>query len=509
MTYDVIVIGAGLGGLSCGAALSSVGMKVLVLEKHHAIGGYLQGFSRRDWHWNVGTHYVGDGDPAGAFFRLMGALTDNRVVFRPLEEGYERIIDGPYAHDVLANRDDAYLRQLQREFPSEEARLAAFFKMLRRVQAKQALLFVPKMFGGAGKYLFHAANRVLFTGVWDKTVQEVLDRYFTDPRLKRILAVHCDKTVLGPDEASFLSWVIIHNSYLNGACYPVGGGEVISSALRDRIITRGGAVRTRAAVRCIELARHRVAGIVLESGEPIEGTRVVSDIGVIETVEGLMSAEDKSPRQRSVVERYRPSGAYMTLHVGFEGDLSRFGIQNANYRIFGESPYDFTKDPLADDWQPANVLISFPSIRDKGHTDVRHHTAEILVPVLFEHFERWGSTAVNRRGDAYRHHKERITAKLLTLLERTFPGIGRVVAFTDLSTPLSYSYYTGHKQGAAYGIACRVGRTTDLDLHPVSDIKGLYYTGADTLAQGITGAFMSGIFTAVALSGKFGIFRLK
>ena len=509
MTQDIIIIGAGLGGLVCGAALSSVGKKVLVLEKHHSIGGYLQGFTRGQWHWNIGTHYIGDADSSGTFPRLMNALLGGRVVFHRLDEHYECIVTDGYRHDVVANRDDVYLRLLQREFPSEEKHLAAFFKLLKKMRRRLGLLLAPKLFTGPWKHLAHAVTRAVFLKYWNKTVQDILDRYFADAKLKMLLAVHCDKTIMRPDEASFLSWLMIQNSYQDGACYPEGGGEAITNALKETIVAGGGAVHTGKGVRRIRLNGKRIAGVMLENGDVLDCNKVVSDIGILETAERLMPEGRTSPGQRIVVERYKPSGAFMTLHVGFEGDITPFGIRNANYRIMGEAPYDFTKNPLSEEWQPANLLISFPSMRDQSHSDTLHHTAEILVPVLFSHFDRWAETKVNQRGEDYSKHKERITGKLLALLDRTFPGIGSFVAFTNLSTPLSYNYYTGHKKGAAYGLASRVGRSTDLNLHPASDIKGLYYTGADSLSHGITGAFMSGIFTAVALSGKFSIFTLK
>ena len=509
MTQDVIIIGSGLGGLTCGAALASVGMRVSVLEKHHTIGGYLQGFTRKSWHWNVGTHYVGDLGASGTFSRLLDALTDHRIVMHPLADSYERILADGYRHDVVANRDDVYLRQLQQEFPSEGLQLAAFFKLLRKMRKRLGLLFAPKLLTGPNKYLAHALSRTLFFRYWNKTLEEVLDSYFSDPRLKLLLAVHCDKTLLHPSEASFLSWAVIQSSYQDGASYPAGSGEAISNALRDTIISRGGTVRTREGVRQILLNGKRVAGVLLDNGERFECDKVVSNIGIIETAEQLMPDGCSSPRQRAVMERYKPSGAYMTLHIGFEGDLTPYGIQKINYRILGDTPYDFTTNPLEKDWHPDNVLVTFPSIRDTAHTDELHHTAEMIVPVQYRHFEKWAAAKVDKRGEDYNHHKERITARLLNLMNNIFPGIVRTVAFTNLSTPVSFSHYTGHKSGAAYGLSSKRGRITDLDLHPVSDIKGLYYTGADALSQGITGVFMSGIFTAVAISGKFSIFRLK
>jgi all-trans-retinol 13,14-reductase len=57
---DAIVIGSGMGGLSCAAALAKTGHRVLVLEQHHTLGGLTQTFLRSGFRFNVGMHYIGD-----------------------------------------------------------------------------------------------------------------------------------------------------------------------------------------------------------------------------------------------------------------------------------------------------------------------------------------------------------------------------------------------------------------------------------------------------------------
>ena len=57
--YDVIIIGSGISGLTCGAFLSMEGKKVLILEKHFKIGGYTHTFKRQGFEWDVGIHYIG------------------------------------------------------------------------------------------------------------------------------------------------------------------------------------------------------------------------------------------------------------------------------------------------------------------------------------------------------------------------------------------------------------------------------------------------------------------
>ena len=50
-TYDTIIIGSGMGGLSTAAILAKEGQKVLVLERHYTAGGFTHVFKRKDYEW--------------------------------------------------------------------------------------------------------------------------------------------------------------------------------------------------------------------------------------------------------------------------------------------------------------------------------------------------------------------------------------------------------------------------------------------------------------------------
>jgi all-trans-retinol 13,14-reductase len=73
-SWDAIVVGSGIGGLAAGAALSTCGKRVLILERHAQPGGLTQSFQRRGWRFNVGVHYLGGFGPGEANRRLLDHL---------------------------------------------------------------------------------------------------------------------------------------------------------------------------------------------------------------------------------------------------------------------------------------------------------------------------------------------------------------------------------------------------------------------------------------------------
>src|SRR4051812_43474601 len=89
-TWDVIVIGSGIGGMACAAALSKYGYKVLVLEQHYTPGGYTHTFSRKGYTWDVGVHCIGsmgDKDVPGQILRW---LSDGGIKMKSIGEVYEK-----------------------------------------------------------------------------------------------------------------------------------------------------------------------------------------------------------------------------------------------------------------------------------------------------------------------------------------------------------------------------------------------------------------------------------
>ena len=97
--WDVIVIGSGIGGLTAAVLLSMHGGKrVLVLERHYAMGGFTHTFHRPGYEWDVGLHYIGQvQDDTSSVRRAFDHVTEGKVQWNAMPEVYDRIIvNGPH-----------------------------------------------------------------------------------------------------------------------------------------------------------------------------------------------------------------------------------------------------------------------------------------------------------------------------------------------------------------------------------------------------------------------------
>ena len=129
MSYDVIIIGAGLGGLTAGAKLSKEGKKVLLIEQHNIPGGCATTFKRKDLKIEVGLHMIDgldEGDPKLKLFEELGIL-DN-LEFKRIPEFYRFVKPG-----VDLTIPDSYeqaIEVLTERFPAEKIGILKFFKVI-------------------------------------------------------------------------------------------------------------------------------------------------------------------------------------------------------------------------------------------------------------------------------------------------------------------------------------------------------------------------------------------
>ncbi len=136
-------------------------------------------------------------------------------------------------------------------------------------------------------------------------------------------------------------------------------------------------------------------------------------------------------------------------------------------------------------------------------------TAEVVAAVDPAIFEPWTGSRWMKRGAEYEALKERIADAMLALVERHLPGFGALVAYRELSTPLSTEHFTAHPRGEIYGIPATPERYRRTYLQPRTPVPGLYLTGADALALGVVGAARAGLGCAMALEGSLTSGRLR
>ena len=506
--YDVLVVGSGIGGLTCASLLAEAGRKVAVLEQHYTAGGYTHSYSRKGYEWDVGVHYLGDmGRPTSAR-RLFDFLTQGAVDWAPMDSHYDRFYLGGRRFDAVAGRQ-AFRDNLVASFPAEQDAIDRYLAMLSEVGRAMgplslARVLPPWLAGLLSPWLRSRLPPYLF-----RTTREVLGELTRDPDLIAVLTGQWGDYGLPPGRSAFLMQALVARHYLHGGYYPVGGSWRIAESMIPRIQRAGGEVFTYARVSRILVEDRRVAGVMMEDGTRIDATQVVSDAGILNTFGRLLAAEVAAAAGFDpAAPALRPSIGHLGMYIGLLGSAGELGLPRANDWVFPGNDADgavarFLDDPNA----PFPVVfISFPSAKDPDF-EQRHpgrSTIEIVAPAPYEWFERWRGTTWGKRGDDYDALKERLAGRLLATLYERMPQLRGRIDYYEVSTPLSTEWFAGYGRGELYGLDHTPERFRADTLGPRTRLSGLWLTGQDTMSCGVVGAMMGGVATFAAMRGVLG-----
>ena len=180
--YDAIVIGAGIGGLTCAARLATAGLHVLVIDQHYVAGGYATTFRRTPWEFDVGLHYLGECHPGGLIPTILEECgVSSGVEFRPMSHDLEDVRIGDTRFLVPGSFDDFQSRLLYR-FPTEERGIDHYFQFLAETDR---VVGSPSLFETNGKP--RAAAGGVFREHAHHTLGQLLDACTSNSLLRAIL----------------------------------------------------------------------------------------------------------------------------------------------------------------------------------------------------------------------------------------------------------------------------------------------------------------------------------
>ncbi len=499
--YDAIVIGSGIGGLTVAALLTRfAGYRVLVLERHYTAGGFTHTFTRPGYEWDVGVHYIGGVlHPDQTLGRLFNVITGGRVKWASLGKVYDRVIMGDRVFDYVAGRENLRAA-LYRAFPEEREVIDEYLRTTAAAAKATERYFALKALPRQADLLSSPFLKGFYAYA-DRTTRDTLYALEASPKLAGVLTAQYGDYGLPPGKSSFVMHALLVEHYIDGAAYPVGGASSIPAGITRVIEEGGGAVLVRAEVERILLKDGKAVGVRLVNGHEIFAPRIISDAGFATTFTRLVP-RDLAERigALDVIQRVGISMAHICLHVGLKGSSQELGLPKFNYWVYPNEHHDANMEQyLADVNRPFPLLfISFASARDPDF-EARYpgrSTLEVITAANWEWFRPWDGTRWRRRGDEYEAFKARLTERLLDALYTVVPQVKGRVEVAELSTPLSTVEFTGHPQGAIYGLAHTPARFREPLLRPHTPVRNLYLTGADVSTAGVAGALMGGVLTA-------------
>jgi phytoene dehydrogenase-like protein len=502
--WDAIVIGSGLGGLTCAAYLTAAGKRTLVLEQNQVAGGCSQVFRRKGnrYEFDVGMHYIGECHPGGRMTTaLRGLGLDGRIEFRQLDpDGHSTLVFPGLTFRVPSDWD-TYLARLIVAFPDQKRGLRRCVGILRRIGAELRTVAMPKPSIRALLRFAWAAPTVATVGQLPLTWLFAACRL--SPLARAVIVGESGDYGAPPSRAS----VVLHGGFLDhyltgGAWYPRGGGQVVPAHLIDVIQTHGGKVRTKAHVTRILVEGGAAVGVQLDGGETIHAPIVVSNADLKRTYLDLVGREHLAPTTVARVEKYRMALPLFSVYLGLDIDLAG-QLPNSTYWCYPHSDVEGLYRDVYEGRLPDElpIFLTSATTKDPGNPHAAppgHSTLEVMCLAPQGMF--WPGGDGYRQNPEYAALKERLTEQLIDRATTVIPHLRQHIVWREASSPVTHERFTLSSLGSCYGIEMAADQIGPRRPGPRTEIRGLWLTGASTTwGAGIVGAVSSGVGTAGAI----------
>lgn len=479
-TYPTVIIGAGLGGLCCGAYLARQGIPVTVVEQHTVPGGYTTSFDRASgkFTFEVSLHgtSIHNNTPA-CILQDLGILDKLQLVQLP--EVYR--LKTPHLDISVPQKDpEAYIRLMAAHFPDEvEGIRRLVHEMIGIAEETEDFNKKKRMYKGILKLLFPLRHRKMWN-IRNKTSAEFIEAYVKDPALQNVLAALWGYYGLPPSKLSGFYYAVATGGYLkNGSYYIKQRSRDLSYALADVIKEHGGKVLYKTAVQKIILQDDAVQGVVATGGKVLPARAVVSNASALTTFQEMVPHEVITTEYLKKLKGYQPSISSFIVWLGLKRELRGTVKGFSTHVSTGRDIEADYQSCLKGEIDQTSFSVSIYDNIFKGYSRPGTSTLMLLSLCGYEPWRKFEADYRSGRKSAYNREKRRWTNILIRRAEKeVVPELSSMIEVQEAATPLTNWRYTRNTEGAIYGFEQSMDNAYMNRISNRTPIKGLYLASA-------------------------------
>ncbi len=459
----ILILGAGIGGLSAAIHLAASGHKVTVLEQNPAVGGKMSEITAQGFRFDTGPSVITMRGVFEDLFRAAGRRLQDYLTLLPVEPLTRYFWPDGTSLDLSRDlpKTAAQISKLEPrdlegylDFLAEAARL-------HRITGPVFTYGPPPSLASLKKVTIKDALSVDVV----RTLQQSIERRIRHPHLRQLLGRFATYVGASPYLAPATLGVIAHVELTEGVWYPQGGIYAIARAYEKLARELGVEIRLNTKVREICLHGKQVSSVLLENGEILPTSTLISNLDVTSTY-GLMQS-DRATRRLDTLKKRDVSCSGMILLLGVEGAYPDL----AHHNIFFSSDYRrefeqiFSERVLPDE---PTLYLCITSKTDAAHAPAGCENWFVMAnaPALDS-----APSAVDRAA---------VSEKLLIRLASVGLDVRNKIRYQQLLTPLDIQQKTGAHRGALYGVSFNDRFAPFKRPHNRSEFEGLYFVGGTT-----------------------------